>query len=77
MLSEGEPGSTSRGENNGIMGFVKSMLALSLGLSAMGVMPAPACTRVMYKGLDSIVLTARSMDWKENIGTDLWIFPRG
>ena len=43
----------------------------------MGVMPAPACTRVMYKGLDSIVLTARSMDWKENIGTDLWIFPRG
>lgn len=59
------------------MGFVKSMLALSLGLSAMGVMPAPACTRVMYKGLDSIVLTARSMDWKENIGTDLWIFPRG
>ena len=59
------------------MGFVKSMLALSLGLSAMGVMPAPACTRVMYTGLDSIVLTARSMDWKENIGTDLWIFPRG
>lgn len=57
------------------MGFVKSMPALSLGLSVMGVMPVPACTRVMYTGLDSIVLTARSMDWKENIGTDLWIFP--
>lgn len=36
-----------------------------------------ACTRVMYKGGDSIVLTARSMDWKEDIRTDLWIFPRG
>lgn len=40
--------------------------------------PEPsACTRVMYKGKDSIVLTARSMDWKEDIRTDLWIFPRG
>lgn len=36
-----------------------------------------ACTRVMYKGGNSIVLTARSMDWKEDIRTDLWIFPRG
>lgn len=36
-----------------------------------------ACTRVMYKGGSSIILTARSMDWKEDIRTDLWIFPRG
>lgn len=36
-----------------------------------------ACTRVMYKGNNSIILTARSMDWKEDIKTDLWIFPRG
>ncbi|WP_315816181.1 linear amide C-N hydrolase [Paraflavitalea speifideaquila] len=36
-----------------------------------------ACTRVMYKGLNNIILTARSMDWKEDILTNLWIFPRG
>ena len=28
----------------------------------------------MYKGKNSIILTARSMDWKEDIRTDLWIF---
>lgn len=36
-----------------------------------------ACTRVMYKGLDNLVITARSMDWKEDIYPNLWIFPRG
>jgi choloylglycine hydrolase len=36
-----------------------------------------ACTRVVYLGLNETVLTARSMDWKEDIKTNLWIFPRG
>ncbi|WP_198652200.1 linear amide C-N hydrolase [Chitinophaga deserti] len=36
-----------------------------------------ACTRVVYKGQNGTLLTARSMDWKEDIMTNLWIFPRG
>lgn len=36
-----------------------------------------ACTRVVYKGLNGLVLTARSMDWSDDILTNLWIFPRG
>lgn len=36
-----------------------------------------ACTRVVYQGKDNTVLTARSMDWKEDTRTNLWIFPRG
>ncbi|QEC43670.1 linear amide C-N hydrolase [Pseudobacter ginsenosidimutans] len=36
-----------------------------------------ACTRVMYKGLNNLFLTARSMDWKEDIMPSLWIFPKG
>ena len=36
-----------------------------------------ACTRVVYKGPNGTILTARSMDWKEDILTNLWIFPRG
>ena len=36
-----------------------------------------ACTRVVYLGPDNNVITARSMDWKVDVGTNLWIFPRG
>lgn len=35
------------------------------------------CTRVVYQGPNGTILTARSMDWKEDLMTDLWIFPRG
>ena len=36
-----------------------------------------SCTRVVYKGPNNTILTARSMDWEDDIGTNLWIFPRG
>lgn len=36
-----------------------------------------ACTRVVYQGKDNTVLTARSMGWKEDTRSNLWIFPRG
>ncbi|MCO4292362.1 linear amide C-N hydrolase [Solitalea sp. MAHUQ-68] len=35
-----------------------------------------ACTRVVYKGQNNLILTARSMDWQEDTQTNLWIFPR-
>ncbi|MEN5387210.1 linear amide C-N hydrolase [Aliarcobacter skirrowii] len=38
---------------------------------------ASACSRVIYEGADSRFITARSMDWKENIPTSLWVFPKG
>lgn len=38
---------------------------------------AQACTRLVYLGAGDDVITARSMDWKSDIATDLWIFPRG
>ncbi|EMA42261.1 choloylglycine hydrolase [Halobiforma nitratireducens JCM 10879] len=31
----------------------------------------------MYLGPDDIVLTGRSMDWHGEIGTNIWVFPRG
>ncbi|WP_425492849.1 linear amide C-N hydrolase [Luteibacter aegosomatissinici] len=40
-------------------------------------MVADACTRVVYLGANDDVITARSMDWKVDVGTNLWIFPRG
>jgi len=36
-----------------------------------------ACTRVVYLGPNGTVITARSMDWSVDIGTNLWILPRG
>ncbi|OAH42681.1 choloylglycine hydrolase [Sphingobium yanoikuyae] len=38
---------------------------------------ADACTRLVYHGANDDVITARSMDWKVDVGTNLWIFPRG
>ncbi len=38
---------------------------------------APACTRAVYLGDNGDVITARSMDWKVDVLTNLWIFPRG
>ncbi len=40
-------------------------------------MIAQACTRVVYLGQDNNIITARSMDWKRDVGTNLWVFPRG
>lgn len=36
-----------------------------------------ACTRVVYKGPNGTIITARSMDWKDDIPANLWVFPRG
>ena len=38
---------------------------------------AQACTRVVYLGPNDNIITARSMDWKVDVFTNLWIFPRG
>lgn len=38
---------------------------------------AQACTRVVYNGPNATYLTARSMDFKDPIVSNLWVFPRG
>lgn len=39
--------------------------------------PAQACTRAVYQGPDGMTITGRSMDWKDEIPANLWLFPRG
>lgn len=36
-----------------------------------------ACTRAVYLGANGDVITVRSMDWADDVMTNLWIFPRG
>lgn len=43
----------------------------------MTINQAWACTRVVYLGENDQIMTGRSMDWKYDIGTNLWVFPRG
>lgn len=38
---------------------------------------ADACTRVVFHGENDLNMTARSMDWKSDVGTNLWILPAG
>ncbi|WMJ71517.1 linear amide C-N hydrolase [Stenotrophomonas sp. 24(2023)] len=50
-----------------------TVLAMAMGLST----PAQACTRAVYLGDNDDVITARSMDWKVDVATNLWVLPRG
>ncbi len=45
--------------------------------AAWGASKAEMCTRVVYTGPEETVLTVRTMDWKEDPQSKLWIFPRG
>jgi penicillin V acylase-like amidase (Ntn superfamily) len=55
-----------------------AVCATAIAIASLVAAPlAEACTRLVYHGADGQVITARSMDWKSDVGTNLWIFPRG
>ena len=47
------------------------------GLLSLGGLPSEACTRAVYLGPENMVVTGRTMDWREDIQTNLYLFPRG
>lgn len=51
--------------------------AMLLSTSMLASSIAEACTRFVYLGGDDQVITGRSMDWSTDVGTNLWVFPRG
>ncbi len=57
---------------------VRVFIAATL-ITAITVAPlsAQACTRFVYLGEDGNTITARSMDWKLDMGTNLYVLPRG
>ena len=50
---------------------------LSLLCMAVFTEKSDACTRVVYEGPEGMIVTGRTMDWKEDPQTNLYIFPRG
>lgn len=57
--------------------FAKAILASALAGAAAVAPEAGACSRVLYKGTDSLFVVGRSLDWKTPIPTNLYVYPRG
>ena len=59
---------------------VKLGMVATTALAALlstNVQQVEACTRATYIGPDNMVITGRTMDWKEDIMTNIYVFPRG
>ena len=53
-----------------------AFLALA-AVSTGNIEPMEACTRAVYIGPEQMVITGRTMDWKEDIMSNIYVFPRG
>lgn len=56
-----------------LAGVVLLLATASLG----SIQQVEACTRAVYIGPDQMVVTGRTMDWKEDLHSNLYVFPRG
>lgn len=57
---------------------MKNLLLPLLGITLLaGLRQADACTRAVYLGPDGMTATGRTMDWREDPQTNLYLFPRG
>ncbi len=56
----------------------KSLAAVIGALAIIAIQtPADACTRALYTAKDGTVLTGRSMDWGEDMHSNMWVLPAG
>jgi penicillin V acylase-like amidase (Ntn superfamily) len=46
-------------------------------LVAASLQSAQACTRALYVAKDGTVIVGRSMDWGEDMASNMWVLPRG
>ncbi|MBX9577607.1 MAG: linear amide C-N hydrolase [Chthoniobacterales bacterium] len=55
----------------------KILITTFAGLLLCSLQNSHACSRITYVGPDKMVAMGRTMDWFEDIKTDLWLFPAG
>lgn len=55
----------------------KTKVLLLAMAATFATLKSQACSRITYTGADDLVITGRSMDWMEDMKTDLWAFPAG
>lgn len=53
------------------------MSLLLLGALSASPLSTAACSRAVYLGPDGMTVTGRTMDWAEDLHTNLYLFPRG
>lgn len=53
------------------------MKTLFIFLNLFLVVPAYPCTRFLWSPAQQDVVVGRNMDWVEDIGSNMWLFPRG
>lgn len=59
------------------LGASRSCVVVAAATALLFMAPASACTRCLRMFGDGTVITARSMDWVEDPGSEIWVFPRG
>lgn len=60
------------------LSFCKTIVSALSAASVFSVpMQGEACTRAVYLGPAGMVVTGRTMDWKEDPQSNLYLFPRG
>ena len=58
--------------------FMKVIGGLALGAALLcPAVNADACSRVLYKGSDNLLIVGRSLDWKTPIPTNVYVYPAG
>ncbi|MBS2006738.1 MAG: linear amide C-N hydrolase [Cyanobacteria bacterium SZAS TMP-1] len=59
--------------------YWKAITGAALALASLTSLASQAwsCTRAVYLGSEDTVVTTRSMDWQEDMKSNLWLFPRG
>jgi penicillin V acylase-like amidase (Ntn superfamily) len=60
-------------------GFYRIALAVLVAATLASGAPqfAEACTRALYVAKDGTVIVGRSMDWGEDMASNMWVLPRG
>ncbi len=53
------------------------MYILFVLLAVSAIVNVEACTRALYTGKDELVIVGRSLDWAEDMHSNLYVFPRG
>lgn len=56
---------------------LKFTLLLSAMMMLFAAAEALACSRILYKGDNGLLIVGRSLDWKTPIPTNIYVYPRG
>lgn len=53
---------------------IKTIAVALAAIASMSVQQTEACTRATYIGPDNTVITGRTMDWKEDLMSNIYVF---